>query len=124
MLARVAGSARRAPRVGGQPRGGGTSGPAVGWEWIDSGSASASLEGTSATATAMLAETLIVVAHDVIVAQAPSARSTSHASLGARVDDASCAACDATVAVPCARSADPTGEPHRFREVPKGGGAI
>ena len=114
MLARFTGSAMRAPRVGGQPRGGGTSGPAAGWEWIDPGSESAPLVGTSATTVTSVAGTVSVVAtHVVIVAQLPSARSTSHESLGACVGAASCEAWDAGIAAPCAEFAVPASDPHR-----------
>ena len=82
MLARLASRRRAHHRWEGQPRGGGTSGPAEGPERIETGSGSAEAAGTSVPLASLSVECESVTAHDAIDAQAPASRSEPHASCG------------------------------------------
>lgn len=108
MLARVAGSAMRAPRVGGQPRGGGASGATASSERIDTGSVSVAVEVASATFAPRLAGRVSAVAHDGMVLQSPVRRSLSQPSCDEWPRVTACDACaDIAAGAPSCAPADP-----------------
>jgi hypothetical protein len=88
MLARITGSAKRAPPVGGQPRGGGASGPARCCEWIAIGSRGVGDAARSAALAIALVGTVSVRAQAGIALQALGRCSASQPSLvvGAAVE--------------------------------------
>ena len=80
MLPRVAGSAMRAPRVGGQPRGGGTAGPVAGWEWTETGWGSACVGDAGWSRATTVTGVASTVAHDGIDPQSLAKRLAPHPS--------------------------------------------
>jgi hypothetical protein len=74
-------SATRAPRVGGQPRGGGASGPAAMRGCIETGSGSDARGDSSVALVTAGAGTASVTAHAGIEAHAPGASDVPHSSL-------------------------------------------